>query len=278
MWLALTILSSLLFAVLQLITREYARKGRPDMWIWSFSFSGFAALVLLPIIFFIPFSQLTLANYIHFIIMSAVVVAANLFIFSAYTRLSATPIVVLQKLRLLILTAVGVWFFSEVFSAFSLVGAVLILIGGLCAIDFKNWSTDRLGVIYALASSACLTVFVIMLEYGLQNGIPITAFYLIFPISAVITAIVTKNFSVRLRSFTPAWKLGLLAGSLGAIANALVLVAISYPVFSKVYWASEAMLIFVLLGEIFILKETRRLSFKLASVLLTIIGVVLLTL
>ncbi len=277
MWFIFALISGVFFAINSLMMRRYA-KEHEDMWIFSFSFSLFCSIILLP--FFIYEFKLT--NTAVFwggvVLIGTVVVINNLMGFTASKLLGPSTQNIIGKFKLIWLVITGLILFSEVLTLTKIIGIILIISASLLVIDYKSWKVSRKGIILVFVGTLTSTLYAIIIKKLIVLSGPLTLTFLVFFIPMLLNAIVIPNFIKRVKkeySKVSNIKALFFIGLAGSVANLALIKALSYSELSGVYLIMEASLIVIIFGEHFVLKEKERVLLKALAVCLAIVGALL---
>jgi drug/metabolite transporter (DMT)-like permease len=157
-----------------------------------------------------------------------------------------------------------------------IVGMIIIFSASLLIIDYSKWKVSRKGIILIILATITSTIYAILLKkvIGMSGILSLTFLACLIP--AIINAVIIPDFFNRAKKEFSNIKMLLIIAAVGVVANLAMIKALSYDVLSGVYFIMDASLVLIIFGEHFILKEKERLPWKIAAVILAIVGAILL--
>ncbi|MGV8151138.1 MAG: EamA family transporter [Candidatus Woesearchaeota archaeon] len=274
MWFLYAIISGVLFGLNSLVVRYYSKKHK-DSLITSFYFSFLSAIILLPFFIYEAKISNTYVFWGGILLLGAILVLNNLLSFKAAQLVGPTATNTIFKIRLLWILIIGIWVFNEKITWINFLGMVMILVAALLIVDFKNWNSSKKGVLFLLITTITAATIAFLLKQMLTMSGVASLTFLIFLMPAIINAAVIPNFFKRaIKNFSNI-KLLVLIALLGVLANFSLVKALSYDALAGIFFIMDASFIIILFGEYIWLKEKERILWKIASVILAIIGTVL---
>jgi drug/metabolite transporter (DMT)-like permease len=274
MWFYYAIASGLFFGINSLVMRYYSKRHK-DEGITSFYFSLLSAIIMLPLFLIERQISNTYVFWGGILLLGVIIVVNNLWAFKAAQLLGPSTINTILKLRLLWIVIIGFLFFNEKINWINILGMILILAATILIIDFRNWKTSKKGIILLLLVSIATAIIALFIKKMLGMAGVLSLTFLVFFVAAIINAMVIPKFIERAIKQFSSIKLIIVIAILGVLANTALIKALSYDVLASVFFIIDASFIVILFGENIWLKEKERILWKIAAVILAIVGTLL---
>ncbi len=274
MWFYYAIAAGIFFGVNSLVMRYYS-KNHKDAEISSFYFSLFSAILMLP--FFLSERQIA-DTYIFWggiLLLGVIIVINNIWTFRAAQLVGPSTTNTILKLRLIWILLIGIWLFDEQVTWINIAGMILIMAATLLIVDFRNWKSSKKGIFFLLLVTATSALIALLLKQLLSMSGVLSLTFLIFFIPAIINALIIPKFITRAIKQFANIKLLVWIAILGVLGNMALVKALSFDALASVYFIMDASFIIILFGENIWLKEKERMPWKIAAVILAILGTLL---
>ena len=276
MWLLLSFISGLLFSSQQILTRYVLKGSGKDAWAFSFFASAVGTLVSLPFILLKPQFGLSVNVWIVMIMVGLLIVLHNWFTFKSASYLPPSITGSLTKFRLIWIFIIGIVILGEAFSFGKVAGTLMIIIAGAVIVNLskKEWSST--GIIYIFIATLIYGVLIMLYKFLYKEFNADSLTFFIFFIPALFNLMIMPKALIRIKRLYQTDGLKVISA---CIFGGLATIAMNYGLFlgeaSRVVVIIESFLMITLAGESIFLKEKISLKIRLASVLLTVFGAVL---
>jgi drug/metabolite transporter (DMT)-like permease len=269
-WFYWAVSAGILFTIFQILSSKLMEKE--DQKVISFLFSAIIAILLIPALFIYQMPSILELGIIG--VMSIIVVVQNILNFQAHKFISPATINVISKVRLLWIIIGSYFIFNEIFTLQKNIGIALIILASIVLIDLKNVSIKK-GISIALIVTVTSSILTLMIKYILTTVHPIffLFFFALFP--AIIQAGIPGNFAKAKDLLQRAPILILSLGIVGALYNIAGNYALKLGDAGAVSLVIQSSIVLILGVEVFFLKRKERIWYKIAAVMLSVLGLAL---
>ncbi len=193
----------------------------------------------------------------------------------AFSHLSVSTIVL--RTRLIWIPIIAFFLFHESLSLLEYSGIAILFFGLSIVTSPRKWLVDKGTTFAFIAAFATALVNIALKETSLVASISVAMVFMALP-SVILFPLFMKNARKRIKtSLKTNFKLKFLSGIINAAAIYLLALAISFGSVSKVSAIYQGMMIVAVIAGIFILKEKENALRKIIGSVITILGVLLLT-
>lgn len=266
------IISGLMYAISGVMGR-FILRSQKDTWAYSFWFSFLGAIICLPVMVLNFDSQFSIKIVILCIILSLVVTLHNFLNFKGVGLISPSLVSSLQKTRLIWIFVFSIIFLNNKFQFNELFGVLLLIFSGfLIYLNFRDKSSAK-GILFSFVSAILNAFAVIIISELLKSLDLFTTTFLVFLLPAVINLVIMPKFKERVISMikiNP--KLIIITCIVSALANISMNYSLSFLNPTRTIIIIEVISITILLGEVILLKERKKIGIKLLALSLAIIA------
>jgi drug/metabolite transporter (DMT)-like permease len=277
LWLFLSVITGLLSNIYNFINR-YLLKGNDDPTAYAW-FTEFVRFIFFGV--FALFNWKLIINQHSFFALLCVGITEFIggyfyMKMHSYAHLSISPI--LTRTRLIWVPIIGIFLLHENLNLFDYAGILIIFLGVSTIMAPRKFFVDK-GALYANVSTFFIAFNVVLIKLAVPfASIAVINTFQALP-GTILYPFFMKNVKVRIKTFIKTnFPLKIFAVLVSVAQLYVFIYALNFGEASKINAVYQGMLVFGVLAGIIFLKERENISKKLIGAVITIIGVMLLTL
>ena len=244
-------------------------------------FSEFFKLVISALILIFTFKSnpsLTLPAYFYLLALGLVNILSVYFFFKMHSLTELSLSSIIARSRLIWVPILAFIFLGEILDLNQYLGILILFIGLSTAVATKKIFADK-GIFYSFLASVLIAIISIIMKIVTPLASPAQIMiFMALPTVVVLPFFMKKNIQKIKTEFKTHFCYKVLAFSANLLAMYLMLLALQTGPVGIITAIYQGMMIFAVLAGIFLLQEKKNLTQKIIGSLITLIGILLLTL